>query len=120
MSQTKVYVGNLSYDTDENSLEDFFSSCGEITDLKLIKDRDTGRSKGFAFITFDSQEAMDKALQLNDQDLDGRKVRVNEAKESTGGGRRGGAGGGFGGNNRGGFGGNRGGNGGNAGGDRRW
>jgi RNA recognition motif-containing protein len=95
MSQTKVYVGNLSYNTDEAGLEDFFGGCGEITDLKLIKDRDTGRSKGFAFITFESSDAMDKALQLNDTDLDGRKVRVNEAKETE---RRGGAGGGRGGN----------------------
>lgn len=111
MNQAKIYVGNLSYNTTEDQLRDFFGQYGNIDDCKLISDFQTGRSKGFGFITYASDEEGQKALEANGIDLDGRKLKVNTAKESTGGGRRGG------GNNhrggRGGYGGNRdGGNGG--------
>jgi heterogeneous nuclear ribonucleoprotein A1/A3 len=96
MSQTKLYVGNLSYHTTEGELRETFSTYGEITELKLITDRDTGRSKGFAFVSFETAEAAESALSLNDTELDGRKMRINFAKDD--GGRRGGGGNRFGGN----------------------
>ena len=112
MNKSKIYVGNLSYDTTEDGLREFFAQYGNISDLKLITDFQTGRSKGFAFITFSSDEEGEKALEAKDQELDGRKLNVSTAKEDS---RRGGGGrGGFGGcrgGDRGGFGGGRGGNG---------
>jgi cold-inducible RNA-binding protein len=102
MKLSKIYVGNLSYNTTENDLREFFEQYGSITDLKLITDFQTGRSKGFAFITFSSDEEGEKALAANDQELDSRKMNVSTAKEDNR--RRGGGGdrGGFGGGNRGG------------------
>jgi cold-inducible RNA-binding protein len=58
MSQKKIYVSNLSYDTKENDLENHFNQFGSINDIKLITDRDTGRSRGFAFIEFESQASV--------------------------------------------------------------
>lgn len=92
MNQAKIYVGNLSYNTTEDQLRDFFAQYGSIDDCKLISDFQTGRSKGFGFITYASDEEGQKALEANGLDLDGRKLKVNTAKESTG--RRGGGGGG--------------------------
>lgn len=98
MNQTKIYVGNLSYDTTEAGLQETFGAYGDITDCKLITDRATGRSKGFAFITFEKPEAANDALKLDGTDLDGRPIRVNLAREDRDrGGRPGGHGGGFGG-----------------------
>ena len=97
MNQNKIYVGNLAYETTEDSLREAFTQYGRIDDLVLIKDRDTGRSKGFGFITFDSQQAAEAALKMDAQQLDGRAIKVNIAKErerSGGGGGGGGAGGG--------------------------
>jgi len=119
MQQNKLYVGNLSFSVDENQLRELFASYGEISDVTLIKDRDTGKSKGFAFVTFISDEIATKALEQDGKDFEGRPLKVNVAKEKTertggfGGGNRGGRGGG-GGGGRGGFGGgnNRGGGGG--------
>lgn len=82
MSQTKLYVGNLSYDTTSEGLTDRFSTFGEIAELKLITDRDTGRSKGFAFVTYTSSEAADEAAkEMNGVELDGRTLKVSPAKE---------------------------------------
>lgn len=110
MQQNKLYVGNLSYSVEESHLRDLFSSYGEITDVALIKDRETGRSKGFAFITFAADEAAAKALEQNGKDFEGRPLKVTVAEERK---RTGGFGGGkrnnFGDNKRGGFGGKRGG-----------
>ena len=77
----KVYVGNLSYSTTEDGLKEEFESCGDITEVKLITDRETGRSKGFAFVTFGSDEAFEAGLAKNGQDLDGRPLRVNKAED---------------------------------------
>lgn len=77
----KVYVGNLPYSTTEESLKDEFSACGEVTELRLISDRETGRSKGFAFITFGDEAAFEKALEKNNQEIDGRAIKVNKAEE---------------------------------------
>ncbi len=93
MSQNKVYVGNLSYDVSSADLEQFFSQYGEITESKLITDRDTGRSKGFAFITFATDAAAQASLAADGQEQNGRKLRVNLARDEQ---RRGGGGGGAG------------------------
>ena len=99
MQQNKLYVGNLPFSADEAQLRELFSAYGEISELAMITDRDTGRSKGFAFITFATQQAADKALEQDGKDLGGRNMRVNIAqeREKKGGGRggnRGGRGGG--------------------------
>ena len=108
----KLFVGGLSWGTDDDGLKNAFAAFGEVTDCKVITDRETGRSRGFGFVTFDSAENADAAIAaLDGQDLDGRAIRVNEAqqRENRGGGRGrgGGGGGGGGGYGRGGGGGDR-------------
>lgn len=77
----KIYVGNLSFNVQEGSLRDVFANYGEVSSCKLITDRDTGRSKGFAFVEMaTSQEAIDAISALDGSDLEGRNMRVNEAK----------------------------------------
>lgn len=95
--ETKLYVGNLSYNTTENELKDLFGEAGEVTDVILIKDRSTGRSKGFGFVTMSSQAEVEAAIQMfNDQDFGGRPLKVSIArpKEDRGDRGRGGRGGG--------------------------
>lgn len=113
---TKLYVGNLPYSAKEESLKEHFSSAGSVASVKIIIDRETGRSKGFGFVEMDSDDGAQSAVsQLDGQEFEGRSLRVSEAKpqpERTGGGFGGGGRGGFGGNrdggSRGGFGGGRG------------
>lgn len=117
----KIYVGNLAYGVDEEKLQATFGPFGDIQDLKLIRDQETGRSKGFAFIEYGTQEQAQEAIKLNGQDLDGRPLTVNIARERTpggGGGNRAGGRGGRpgGGGGRGGYGGGRDGD----SGGRRW
>lgn len=81
MQQNKLYVGNFPYSVDESQIRDLFSEYGEISELALISDRNTGRPKGFGFITFASQAAAEKALELNGRDLGGRPLKVNIATE---------------------------------------
>jgi cold-inducible RNA-binding protein len=112
MQQNKLYVGNLPYTVDDAQLRALFGQYGEIQELALIMDRDTGRPKGFAFITFATQQAAESALAQNDKDFDGRPMKVNMAEERKSGGRgrgRGRGGSGFGGGGGGGFGGGGGG-----------
>lgn len=92
--QNKLYVGNLPFSVDETQLRGIFSQYGEISELALIMDRDTGRPKGFGFITFANQQAAEKALEQNGKDVGGRALRVNIAtdKPRTGGGGGGGGG----------------------------
>lgn len=90
MQQNKLYVGNFPYTVDESQLTDLFSPYGEIEDVALIKDRDTGRPKGFAFITFATQLAAEKALEQNGKDLGGRPLKVNIAQDKPSRGGRGG------------------------------
>lgn len=104
MQQNKLYVGNFPYSVDEEQLRSMFGSYGEITDVALIKDRETGRSKGFAFVTFATQQAAEKALEMNGRDIGGRPLKVNMAMERDS---RGGGGGGRGGRPGGGGGGGR-------------
>ncbi|MEQ1567293.1 MAG: RNA-binding protein, partial [Myxococcota bacterium] len=97
----KLFVGGLSWDTTDDSLRESFERHGEVTEAKVITDRDTGRSRGFAFVTFSDNAAAAAAIAAMDGSvLDGRTVRVNEAEEKGrgggggGGGGRGGGGGG--------------------------
>ena len=81
MEQNKLYVGNLPFSVSEDQIRSTFAQYGEISRLNLITDRDTGRPKGFGFITFVSQQAVEKALAHNGKDLGGRALRVNLATE---------------------------------------
>jgi len=91
----KIYIGNLPYKTSENELEGIFGQFGKIVETKVITDRVTGQSKGFAFIQFDDEESAKKATTIDGQDMNGRPMKVSIAraqkpKERTGGGRQGG------------------------------
>ncbi|MGB0592074.1 MAG: RNA recognition motif domain-containing protein [Myxococcota bacterium] len=95
----KLFVGGLSWDTTDASLNHAFSAFGEVTEAKVITDRETGRSRGFGFVTFTDEAAAKEAMAgMDGKELDGRAVRVNEAEEKSRGGGRGGRGGGGGGN----------------------
>src|SRR5512142_1991436 len=91
---TKLFVGNLSFNTTENDLQDAFAAHGTVTEANLMIDRATGRPRGFAFVTMSSPEEAQKAIQaLNGAAVDGRNLTVNEARpreERGGGGFRGG------------------------------
>ena len=77
----KVYVGNLPWSVDDNKLKEMFSSYGEISEAVVIKDKFSGRSKGFGFVTFDSDEAAQKAIsEMNGKEVEGRALKVNEAR----------------------------------------
>ncbi|XP_052194757.1 glycine-rich RNA-binding protein GRP2A-like [Diospyros lotus] len=92
----RCFVGGLAWATDDNSLERAFSQFGEIVDSKIVNDRETGRSRGFGFVTFKDEQSMKDAIEgMNGQDLDGRNITVNEAQSrgSGGGGFRSGGGG---------------------------
>jgi cold-inducible RNA-binding protein len=78
---TKLFVGNLSFNTTENDLQDAFAAHGTVTEANLMMDRATGRPRGFGFITMGTPEEAQKAIDaLNGKDLDGRALTVNEAK----------------------------------------
>ena len=91
---TKLFVGNLSFNTTENDLQDAFAAHGVVTEANLMTDRDTGRPRGFAFVTMSTPEEAQKAIDaMNGANLDGRNLTVNEARpkaEHAGGGRDGG------------------------------
>lgn len=98
---TKLYVGNLSFDTTENDLQDLFSPFGPVSEVNLISDRATGRSRGFGFVTMATPEAAQAAITgLAGKNIAGRNLTVNEARPREdragggGGGRRAGGGGG--------------------------
>ena len=85
--ETKLYVGNLSYNTTDNDLRALFEQAGTVTSVDLIKDRDTGMSKGFAFVQMGSQQEAEQAIKLfNGYELDNRQIKVNPArpKEESG------------------------------------
>ncbi|TLM35467.1 RNA-binding protein [Acinetobacter baumannii] len=98
----RCFVGGLAWATTDRSLEEAFSQYGEIVDSKIINDRETGRSRGFGFVTFKEEEGLRAAIEgMNGQSLDGRNITVNEAQSRSGGGgggggRREGGGGGYG------------------------
>ena len=119
----KMYVGNLSYDVTQEELQALFEAHGAVSDVFIVKDRESGRPRGFAFVTMETKESMDAAIEaLNGADFMGRNLAINEARpreerpSGGGGGYGGGGGGGRGGNGGGGYGGGGGGRGGNGGG----
>lgn len=104
---TKLYVGNLSFNTSESQLRDLFAAFGELKSASLVMDRETGRPRGFGFVEFaDASHAQAAIAGMNGKNVDGRDLNVNEAKPREAGG---------GGGSRGGGGGNRGGGGGRGG-----
>jgi RNA recognition motif-containing protein len=110
---TKLFVGNLSYNTTENQLQDLFAAHGNVIEVDLIMDKFSGRPRGFGFVTMESKEAADAAVEaLNGKNVDGRAMTVNEARpredRPRGGGGSGGGGGYRGGGDRGGDRGDRG------------
>jgi RNA recognition motif-containing protein len=101
---TKLYVGNLAFQTTSDDLKQLFAQAGTVESANIVEDRDTGRSRGFAFVEMSTQEEATAAIaQFNGKEVGGRALKVNEARprENRGGGGRGSS------NNRGGFGGNR-------------
>ncbi|XP_068090096.1 cold-inducible RNA-binding protein B isoform X2 [Hyperolius riggenbachi] len=94
----KLFIGGLSFNTDENNLEQVFGKYGQISEVVVVKDRETKRSRGFGFVTFESPEDAKDAMQaMNGKSVDGRQIRVDQAGKSSGdrrGGYRGGASGG--------------------------
>jgi RNA recognition motif-containing protein len=122
----RLYVGNLSFSTTEAALQDAFAQDGrQVASVSVMLDRDTGRSRGFAFVEMATEADAQAAIKaMNGAQIDGRALRVNEAEErkprSGGGGGGFGGGGGGGGGGRGGYGGDRRGGGGGGGGRDRW
>jgi len=102
----KLYVGNLSYDTNDDGLREAFSKFGTVESATIIMNKDTGRSKGFGFVEMTSDEEAQAAIEgMNGKEIDGRQLTVNEARPmearpANGGFRRGGNSGGFGGGRR--------------------
>lgn len=78
----KVFVGGISWNTDNEGLREAFERFGEVVDAKVITDRETGRSRGFGFVTFANDDSASQAIsEMDGQDLDGRTVKVNEAQD---------------------------------------
>jgi len=98
----KLYVGNLAYSVNDTTLRSLFEPFGSVESARVISDRDTGSSKGFGFVEMADADAQKAMGALNGREIDGRALRVNEARpqENRGGGGRGGYGGGGGGRNR--------------------
>jgi cold-inducible RNA-binding protein len=102
MSQARLFVGNLSFQTGENDLQDYFAQAGAVNSCNLMMDKMTGRSRGFAFIEFSTPDEAQKAIDMfHDKDFQGRKITVNVARpredrppRERGGGGYGGGGGG--------------------------
>jgi RNA recognition motif-containing protein len=118
----RLYVGNLPFSTTTEALRQAFSASGEVTDVHIVNDRESGQSRGFGFVTMGNAHEAANAIQaMNGAMLDGRSLRVNEAEERPqGGGGGGGFGGGGGGGRGGGGGGGRGGGGGGGGRSNKW
>jgi RNA recognition motif-containing protein len=77
----QIYVGNMNYRTSEDEINNLFSQYGEVSSVKLISDRETGRAKGFGFVTMDNDAEAKKAIEeLNEKEFEGRTLRINEAK----------------------------------------
>ncbi|MGB0580995.1 MAG: RNA recognition motif domain-containing protein [Limisphaerales bacterium] len=98
MSNNKLFVGNIAFATTQQTLEDAFAQFGCVTDTHLLMDRETGRPRGFGFVTMETEEEAQKAIEgMNGKDLDGRDLTVNVARPREERGDRGGRGGGGGG-----------------------
>ena len=92
MQQNKLFVGNLAFSATQDDIEALFSPYGSLEEVRLVTNRDTGQSRGFAFVTFAAQKDAESALAMNGEPLNGRNMVVNITKEKPGG--RGGRGGG--------------------------
>ena len=105
----KLFVGNLSFNTQEGTLEELFAQAGQVRSVRVMRDQATGRARGFGFVEMETEEAAQAAIdKFNNTELDGRRIAVNEARPQVGGGQRfGGGGGGDRGDRGGGFGGRR-------------
>ncbi|NP_001280087.1 cold-inducible RNA-binding protein B-like [Callorhinchus milii] len=91
--ERKLFVGGLNFNTEEQSLEEVFSEYGQVSEVRIIRDRDTGTSRGFGFVTFESpDDAQDALTSMNGRSLEGRQIRVDRAEKKSGdrGGSRGG------------------------------
>jgi cold-inducible RNA-binding protein len=77
----KIYVGNIPYQVKEEDLQAFFAHYGAVENVVIVKDRDTGKVKGFAFVTFETQQQAQAALEANGKDFEGRSIRVNMAND---------------------------------------
>jgi RNA recognition motif-containing protein len=94
----RLYVGNLSFQATADTVRDAFAACGDVTDVHIVQDRDSGQSRGFGFVTMGTAaEAASAISRMDGTSLEGRSLRVNEAEERQ---QRGGGGGGGGGGNR--------------------
>lgn len=80
MEKNKLFIGSLPWSINNDSLRDLFASYGDITEAVVITDRETGRSKGFGFVTFASEESAKKALEMDGKEVEGRTIIVNAAK----------------------------------------
>ncbi|KAH7399268.1 hypothetical protein BKA66DRAFT_159823 [Pyrenochaeta sp. MPI-SDFR-AT-0127] len=111
---SKLFIGGLAWHTDDTALRQKFEEFGQVEEAVVVKDRDTGRSRGFGFVRYANDAEADAAMQaLNNEEFDGRRIRVDKASDRAGGGApRGGGYGGGGGGYRGGYGGGQGGYGG--------
>jgi RNA recognition motif-containing protein len=96
----KLYVGNLSFQTTEGDLDELFAQAGEVESVRIITDRDTGRSRGFGFVEMSEENAEKAISQFNGTELEGRALTVNEARPQANRGGGGGGGGGRGGYSR--------------------
>ncbi len=115
----KMYVGNLSYDATDTEIRELFEAHGPVSDVFIVKDRESGRPRGFAFVTMETPEGMNAAIEgLNGEEFMGRNLTINEARPREERAPRGGGGGGYGGGGGGGRGGFNRGGGGGRGGDR--
>src|SRR5438067_779456 len=95
MTERRLYIGNLPYRTTTDELRDLFSRAGEVTDVAVPTDRETGRPRGFAFVEMADEDGARQAIEMfNGYSLGGRQLRVNESQPREGGGGRGGYGGG--------------------------
>lgn len=99
----RIYVGNLPFSASEDEVRELFEQHGEVTSVNLISDRDTGRPRGFGFVEMDDDDADAAIMALNNTDMGGRSLRVNEARPRSGGGGGRSFGGGGGRGNRGGW-----------------
>jgi RNA recognition motif-containing protein len=93
-NRMKLYVGNMSFNTTQDALEGLFSNYGEVQEVAIVNDRDTGRPRGFAFVTMDDEGGKAAIEALNGQEFEGRTLNINEARprENRGGGGGGGRG----------------------------
>lgn len=83
MAQTKIFIGNLSYGINESALSALFETVGQVEEVSIPIDRDSGRPRGFAFVTFESQRDAQNALSLDGKDVDGRKIAVKMAEDKN-------------------------------------